>query len=130
MIILDENIIESQRQLLKKWRIRVRQIGQDLGKQGLKDLNDVIPLLQSLRKPVLFTSDLRLFKKQLCHPRYGLVCLNVPDGETATYIWKFLRHAEFNTKAKRMGKVVRVGPSNIYLWALNKSKGFKCKWEK
>ncbi len=37
MNILDENINDSQRQQLRNWRVAVRQIGFDLGKQGLKD---------------------------------------------------------------------------------------------
>jgi hypothetical protein len=37
MNVLDENIIESQRQLLKAWRIRPKQIGRDLGRKGMKD---------------------------------------------------------------------------------------------
>ena len=37
MNILDENIPESQRQLLRSWRIRVRQIGHEIGSPGMKD---------------------------------------------------------------------------------------------
>ncbi len=34
MNILDENIIESQCQLLRKWCVRFRQIGYGVGRQG------------------------------------------------------------------------------------------------
>jgi hypothetical protein len=37
MNILDENIPESQRQLLRSWRIRVRQIGYEVGRRGNSD---------------------------------------------------------------------------------------------
>lgn len=37
MNILDENIPASQRQLLKGWRVRVRQIGYDIGRKGMQD---------------------------------------------------------------------------------------------
>jgi hypothetical protein len=37
MNILDEQILETQRQLLRSWRIPVRQIGYDIGRKGLKD---------------------------------------------------------------------------------------------
>jgi hypothetical protein len=67
MIILDENIPESQRQLLVDWRVRVKKIGRDIGRQGLKDREDVIPLLQSLRYPTLFTRDMWIFDRRLCH---------------------------------------------------------------
>jgi hypothetical protein len=49
MNLLDENIPESQRQLLRSWRIRVKQIGVDIGRQGMKDQEDIVPLLQSRR---------------------------------------------------------------------------------
>ena len=35
--ILDENIPENQRQLLRSWRMGMRQIGYEVGRQGLKD---------------------------------------------------------------------------------------------
>ena len=38
MNILDENIPESQRQLLRSWRIRTQQIGHELGRRGMKKL--------------------------------------------------------------------------------------------
>ncbi len=36
MYLLDENIPEGQRRLLHGWRIRVRQIGVDVGHSGMK----------------------------------------------------------------------------------------------
>ena len=36
MNILDENIIKSQRQRLRSWRIPVRQIGHDIARKGLQ----------------------------------------------------------------------------------------------
>ena len=47
MIILDENIPESQRAVLRSRRIALRQIGQDIGRKGMKD-NEVIPVLPHL----------------------------------------------------------------------------------
>ena len=37
MILLDENFPESQRQLLRGWRIPVRQIGVETGRKGMTD---------------------------------------------------------------------------------------------
>ena len=42
MNFLDENILDSQRQLLRALRISVRQIGHDLGRKGMDD-ERVIP---------------------------------------------------------------------------------------
>jgi len=44
MIVLDENIDEPQRRRLEMWRIRVRQIGVEVGRLGMKDLNDWLVL--------------------------------------------------------------------------------------
>lgn len=116
MNILDENIAESQRQLLKTWRLRFRQIGQDIGHQGMKDQDQVIPLLLSMRQAALFTRDLGFYDRRLCHRRYGIVCFAVGVQETAHFIRRFLRHPEFDTKTKRTGKVVRVSQTKIHAW--------------
>lgn len=38
MIVLDENIPEDQRDMLRQWRIRTRQIGDDVGYKGMRRL--------------------------------------------------------------------------------------------
>lgn len=44
MNILDENILESQRQLLLRWKIPFGQIGYKIGRKGMSD-EEIIPLL-------------------------------------------------------------------------------------
>lgn len=56
MIILDEHIPPSQRQRLRNWRIRARQIGYDITRKGIQD-EDIIPFLRSLRRPTFVTLD-------------------------------------------------------------------------
>ena len=56
MNLLDENVLEVQRLLLESWRIRVRQIGVDAGRKGLKD-SEIIVLLRQLRNVTFFTRD-------------------------------------------------------------------------
>jgi hypothetical protein len=58
--IVDENIMFSQVQLLDDWRIRVRQIGYDVGHLGIKD-QEIIMLLHSLNKATFFTRDRDFF---------------------------------------------------------------------
>lgn len=41
MNVLDENIPDSQRLLLRSWGIRVHQVGNEVGYQGIKD-EDII----------------------------------------------------------------------------------------
>ena len=91
MILLDENFPESQRQLLRGWRIRVRQIGQEVGRSGMKD-DEVIPLLLGLRRPTFFTLDRGFYRHSLCHARYCLVCVDVGQYESAIFVRRLLRH--------------------------------------
>ena len=67
MNILDENIMESQRQLLRRWRIAVRQIGEDVARKGIKD-DEILPLLHQLTRPTFFTRDLDFYARELRHP--------------------------------------------------------------
>ena len=56
MNILDENIIDSQRHRLRQWRIAVRHLGYDVGRQGMKD-QEIIALLHRVRRPTFLTRD-------------------------------------------------------------------------
>lgn len=128
MILLDENIAEDQAQLLRSWRIRVRQVGYDLGAQGLKDEQQILPLLRKLGRPTFITRDLGFFDPRWCHEKYALICLAVSQSEVARLTRRFLRHPAFNTKAKRMGAVVRVTPAELRVWRLRADKQQRVAW--
>jgi hypothetical protein len=112
MIVLDENIAEDQRLLLRSWRIRAYQVGRDVGRAGIKD-EQIIPLLLKLRRPTFFTRDLGFFDAKLSHARYGIVCLAVGPDEAASLVRRFLRHPSFHTQAQRIGRVMRVSQVGI-----------------
>lgn len=118
MNVLDENIPDAQRQLLQVWRIRARQIGRELGSKGMQD-DQVIPLLQSLGRATFFTLDKDFANSRLCHPSYCLVYLDVEDGEAADFVRRVLRHPGLNTRAKRMGSVVRASHPGLRIWRRN-----------
>lgn len=67
MIILDENIDLIRRRQLINWKIHVRQIGIEIGHAGMKDFNEIIPLLHSLRRPTFLTRDHDFYSRDLCH---------------------------------------------------------------
>jgi len=115
--VLDENIVEDQRQLLRTWRIRVRQIGVDVGRQGMTD-QEIIPLLQELGRVTFFTRDMGFYRRELCHRAYCLVYMATRQSEVASLVRRFLRHPIFDTRAKRMGRVVQVSHSGIRVWRL------------
>ncbi len=127
MNILDEQILESQRQLLRSWRIPVQQIGHDIGRKGLKD-KEIIPLLFQLRKPTFFTLDFDFFDYRLRHPRYAIVCMDIRKHESALYLRRLLRHPEFETVAKRMGSVIRLSSMGIWVWKLHSEKEVYIDW--
>jgi hypothetical protein len=127
VIVLDENISPKQRQILEKSRVACRHIGHDLEGKGLTD-QDIIPLLHHLSKATLFTCDRDFFRSGLCHDRYCLVWLDVGRTEVGKYIRRFLRHPEFNTKRKRMGSVIHVGPGKIKVWRKNAKKPVSVSW--
>jgi hypothetical protein len=125
--VLDENILESQRQWLRSWRIPVRQIGQELGHKGMQD-EEIIPLLLTLRRPTLFTRDLGLYSRALCHARFCVVVLAVGQYEVAHFIRRFLRHGAFATQAGRMGAVVRVMHTGLVAWRRNAGRELRLAW--
>ncbi len=61
MIILDENFPDSQRQLLRGWRVSFRQIAFEIGREGMTD-DEIISLLHGLNRPTFFMLDEDFFK--------------------------------------------------------------------
>jgi len=106
MNVLDENIREDQRALLQRWGIPVHQIGADIGRKGMQD-EEIIPFLHTLREATFFTRDLGFNDRKLCHPNYCLVCLAVGKDEVAVFVRRILQHPQIDSKAKRMGTVIK-----------------------
>lgn len=127
MIVIDEHFPESQRQLLKGWRIRFRQIGFEIGRTGLKD-PEIIPLLLQQRRLTFFTLDSDFDKLKYCHSHYGLIFLDVDEYEAATFIRRFLKQKEFNTQAKRLGKVIRLTRTYISVRHRHSEQGLRIAW--
>ena len=128
MNVLDENILESQRQLLRGWRIAIRQIGQELGHKGMKDEDEVIPFLLTLHRPTLFTRDLGLYDSSLCHARYCVVTLAVGQYEAAHFVRRLLSHRQFDEQAKRMGTVIRAMQTGLAVWRLRSDRELRLLW--
>jgi hypothetical protein len=72
MNVLDENIVREQRERLQSWKIHFRLIAGDLGRRGMKDRNEIIPLLHRLRLPTFFTRDQDFYQPDLRHDGYCL----------------------------------------------------------
>ena len=127
MIILDENIPESQWQLLRSWRIRALLIGRDLSEKGIKDDNLTGFLIQQHR-PTFFTRDEGFYDRRICHSRYCLVYLAVRPNESASFVRRVLRHPRFNTRAQRLGAVIRVSSAGLQMWRLHETREDFVSW--
>jgi hypothetical protein len=125
--ILDENIIDSQRQRLRHWRIAVRHMGYDVGHQGMQD-QEMLTVLHRLRRPTFFTRDEDFYTHRLCHGRYCLVYLAVAKDEVAPFVRRLLRHPECNTVMKRMGTVIRVSQVDLSVWRLHAEQAMHVAW--
>jgi hypothetical protein len=126
--ILDEDLSAPERERLRAQKIHFRQIGVEIGRSGMRDHEGVIPLLHRLKRPTFFTLDHGFYRPTLRHQGYCLVFLDVWDDEAADYIRRFLRHAEFHTQSRRMGKVVRVRHSGVTYWQVNVNKEHVLRW--
>ena len=118
MILLDENVPDSQRDRLRLWRIRAQKLGRDVAVKGIQD-DQVIPLLQSLSRVTFFTLDKDFADAGLCHPAYCIAYLDVADDEVASFVRRVLRHPFMNTHAKRLGTIVRVSHAGLRIWRRN-----------
>lgn len=128
MNVLDENIIIPERERLREWKIHFRSIGVETGRLGMKDREDIIPLLHTLQRPTFFTRDHGFYHPALRHAGYCLVYLEVGADETAEYIRRFLRHRAFRSRAQRMGKVIRLHQTGISYWQVHKQKECDLGW--
>ena len=128
MNILDEDIGQSQRHQLETWKVHFRQIGVEIGTSGMKDYEEIIPLLHRLKRPTFFSLDYGFYRPRLRHQSYCLVFLDVWDDEAAAYIRRFLRHPTFRTQAQRMGNVARIRPSGMSYWQMRLRKAQTLSW--
>ena len=129
MNILDENISSDQRDRLRIWRVPIRQIGYDVGHEGLQD-EEIIPLLNRLHRPTFFSRDWDFYERRLCHARFCLVYLSVEKDKVAIFVRRLLRHPAFDSETKRMGKVIRASDSGLSYWQLRLDQEQRIAWAK
>lgn len=129
MIVLDHNIPEDEAKRLRRWRVHFRQIGFQVGRPEWEDQQEILRYLHRTRDITFFTRDLGFFRALLCHKNYCLAVITVPVPETALYMRRLLRHREFNTRAKRQGKVIRISTAKIVWWQLGERRQLFLNWQ-
>jgi len=127
LIVLDENILDSQRLLLQASRVAAKQVGVDCGRKGLPDEQILVSLRQG-RNITFFTRDSDFYAPDLRHQRYCLVMAAVGQNEAAAFVRRFLRHPGFDTQAKRMGRVVRLSHVGLAVWCLRAERESHTAW--
>lgn len=127
MNLLDENFPDDQRDQLRKFGVTVRQIGHDEGRFGMAD-GEILPLLHRLGQVTFFTHDRDFSGPEQCHPGYCLIWLAVKQDLLAEYARRLLRHPEFDTTAKRLGKVLAVGPTGITVFERHRNTDRRFAW--
>ena len=113
--------------MLRSRGVAVRQIGLDLGRKGMAD-EEILPFLLSLSQPTLFTRDLGFADPKFCHARYCLVVLVVGQYEVAHFARRLLGHPSFDSRARRMGAVIRVLPTALAVWRRHAEKELRIAW--
>ena len=113
MIVLDEQLLgRNLEDEIARWYRGAVCFVTDL-RPGTVIKDDAIPdLLRQEKQPTFLTINVRDFWRRVPVSRkYCVVCFALPDPqvvEIPLILRALFRHPAFNTKAKRMGKVVRV----------------------
>ena len=128
MNILDEDISAPECARLRAYKIHFRQIGIEVGRLGMKDREDILPLLHHLKRPTFFTLDHGFYHPSLLHQGFCLVFLDIWADEVADYVHRLLRHAIFRTQSQRMGKIIRIPHSGVSYWQLHQRAEQSLQW--
>ena len=85
-------------------------------------LDDRVPeILLTCHEPTFVTIDSDFWKRQLCHPGYCIVFVEVDfrrQQQVPGLLRKLFRHPGFNSRSQRMGKVIRVRASGVWYWEI------------
>jgi len=78
-------------------------------------------LLWELRQPTFVTIDAHFWDKSRCDPRYCILYFNLrteQQSQLPGLLRRLFRSPDFKTKKVRMGKVVKVGFTDVEYWKL------------
>ncbi len=123
--VLDANIHELHCQALRR-RFSMVKVGDEFGYSSMSDEDIRRELHQS--KQTFHTQDRRFCHPRHRHPTYCLVFYDVERKDFVSCVQRFLRHPRFNTRAKRMGLVVRVTLEHIEVWELHREERGIVEW--
>ena len=124
--VLDADVRQQDYQALRR-RFSMVKVGDGFGYSSMSDGDIRRELHHS--KQTFHTQDRRFCHPRHRHPTYCLVFYDVADPDFVSCVQRFLRHPRFNTRAKRMGKVVRVTLEHIEVWELHRENREIVEWD-
>lgn len=87
-------------------------------------------LLRQHRNTTFFSRDAGFYAASLRHSGYCIVVAGVGQNEVAAFVRRFLRHPDFDTQTKRMGRVVRISHAGLASWRLRSQGQMHAAWNK
>jgi hypothetical protein len=123
MIVLDEQLLgrNLEHEIAKWYSGKVLFITDLRPNSVIKD--EAMPelLRRQIQPTFVAINEKDFWHKIVVDKRYGVICFAWPDSrvrEIPPSLRLLLRRSEFNTKAKRMGKVIRVADEKINYYTL------------
>jgi hypothetical protein len=127
MIVLDEQLLgrDLEEQIARWYQGAVCFIVDLRPNTVIKD--DAIPkLLQQENQPTFVTiNESDFWRRAAINDQFCMVCFALPDSrvkEIPARLRKLLDHPLFDTKNKRMGKIIRVAEKEIDYYSINDMK--------
>ncbi len=133
MIVLDENLDELRVRAPLAARYQGKVVSVRELRPGTVIKDEAVPaLLCQHRHATFITTNVSDFwRRAPAHARYCLVCVPLPTDrqeEIPELIFRFLRHEQFRTARRRMGKVVRLSRSEIFYYETGRHAVVKLAW--
>lgn len=129
--ILDEQLAVNEVLNPLQRRLKVQRLVEL--RPGEHILDDRIPeILLTLTKPAFVTLDSDFWNVDLCHPGYAILYFALSDDDqdqVPHLLMELLKLDPFKTRARRMGKVVRVGKTLIQYWQRGSNTLHEIPWD-
>ncbi|MBM3236988.1 hypothetical protein FJZ31_11915 [Candidatus Poribacteria bacterium] len=129
-IIVDEQLGKTEVLLpLRRW-VTALKIESSRPFEVIKD-DRVLQILRELKRPTFVTIDSKFYDKRHCDKRYCLVYFvltPLEQNQLPGLLRRLLQLPFFNTRAARMGKVVRVSKTGVRYWQLNDDEEYNLEW--
>lgn len=113
--ILDEHVIASHVDQIRRKIPSTAQIGIDWGESGWDDIEQIIPHLHH-SKATFHTLDEDFFKRRFLHNDYCIIFYDLSGKDFVEFFQKILKHPLFDTHAKRLGKIIKVSLTHLSYW--------------